>query len=275
MDTILQAVVMGLVQGFTEFLPISSTAHLIIVPYLLGWDDPFLTSLAFGVMLHLGTLVALLVYFWRDWLALVPAWFASLRDRSLGDDPNRKLAWLLLAATVPAAIAGFLLERLVSNEFREIGIVALSLALGAGLLWLVDRVTPKRLQIGQLSIPKAFGIGILQSIALLPGVSRSGASIAGGLIAGLTREEAARFSFLMAAPIIAGAGAYETLQLIRGGNDVRPELGPLVFGMLAAFVSGLLAIEFMLRYLRTHSFDLFVVYRLAAAAVVVVAFLNP
>ena len=266
---------MGVVQGLTEFLPISSTAHLIIVPYLLGWDDPFITSLAFGVMLHLGTLAALLAYFWREWLQLVPAWLASLRDRSLGGDPNRKMAWLLLAATVPAAIAGFLLERLVSTEFREIGIVAVSLAVGAGLLWLVDRVTAKRLQIGQLTIPTAFGIGVLQSIALLPGVSRSGASIAGGLIAGLTREEAARFSFLMAAPIIAGAGAYETLQLIRGGSEVRPELAALVFGMLAAFASGMLAVAFMLRFLRSHSFDLFVVYRLAAAAVVVVAFLTP
>jgi undecaprenyl-diphosphatase len=274
-DTIIQAVVMGIVQGLTEFLPISSTAHLIIVPYLLGWDDPFITSLAFGVMLHLGTLAALLVYFWRDWVQVVPAWFASLRERSLGDDPNRRLAWLLLAATVPAAIAGYLLESLVATEFREIGVVAASLAVGAGLLWLVDRVTPKRLQIGSLSIPTAFGIGVLQSFALLPGVSRSGASIAGGLIAGLTREEAARFSFLMATPIIAGAGAFETLQLIRGGNDVKPELAPLVFGMLAAFVSGMLAVAFMLRWLRTHSFDVFVVYRLVAAAVVVVAFLTP
>jgi undecaprenyl-diphosphatase len=215
-------------------------------------------------MLHLGTLAALLVYFWRDWLRLVPAWLASLRDRSLAADPDRKLAWLILAATIPAALAGFLLEDLVSTGFREIGIVAVSLVIGAGLLWLVDRATPQNREIGTLSLQAAVGIGVMQSVALLPGVSRSGASIGGGLIAGLTRAEAARFSFLMAAPIIAGAGAYETL-----------EPAALAAGMLAAFASGLAAVAFMLRYLRTHSFSIFVAYRLIVAVVVIVAFLTP
>jgi len=268
-------VIMGIVQGLTEFLPISSTAHLIIVPYLAGWDDPFITSLEFSVMLHLGTLAALLVYFWRDWLRLVPAWLASLRDRSLAADPDRKLAWLILAATIPAALAGFLLEDLVSTGFREIGIVAVSLVIGAGLLWLVDRATPQNREIGTLSLQAAVGIGVMQSVALLPGVSRSGASIGGGLIAGLTRAEAARFSFLMAAPIIAGAGAYETLQLLRGAGDVQFEPAALAAGMLAAFASGLAAVAFMLRYLRTHSFSIFVAYRLIVAVVVIVAFLTP
>src|SRR5215210_579739 len=138
METVLQALIMGVVQGLTEFLPISSSGHLILVPFLFGWKDPFITSLAFSVMLHIGTLAALLVYFRADWVRLVPAGFATIRDRSFRDDPDRRLAWLLVAATIPAALAGFLLGDVIEERFRDIGLVAFTLVIGAVVLWLAD-----------------------------------------------------------------------------------------------------------------------------------------
>jgi undecaprenyl-diphosphatase len=274
MDTIVQALVMGVVQGLTEFLPISSSGHLILVPAMLGWDDPFITSLAFSVMLHMGTLVALLVYFREDWLRLVPAGLAALRDRTFGDDPDRKLAWLLLATTIPAIIAGLILGDSVETAVRQPGLVALMLLVGAAILWIADRAKGSR-AIGGLTFPIALGIGAAQAIALIPGISRSGISIAAGRFAGLDRPSAARFSFLMAAPIIAMAGAYETIKLIRAGAESGVELGPMVVGMLAALISGLLAIHFLLRWLAGHSLDIFVVYRIVLAAIVIIWFLNP
>jgi undecaprenyl-diphosphatase len=139
METVLQALVMGIVQGLTEFLPVSSSGHLVIVPSLLGWQDPFITSLEFSVMLHLGTLAALLVYFREDWARLVPAGLAALRDRSFAGDPDRRLAWLIAAATVPAGIVGFLFDDLISDRFRQVGLVALMLVVGGAILWLAER----------------------------------------------------------------------------------------------------------------------------------------
>ncbi len=150
---------MGIVQGLTEFLPISSSGHLIIVPFLLGWTDPFITSLAFSVMLHIGTLVALLVYFRADWLRLVPAGFAAIRDRSFRADPDRRLAWLLVAATIPAAIVGFLLNDLIETAFREVGLVAVTLVVGAIILWLADRWGGQTKGVGDVTFPVAITIG--------------------------------------------------------------------------------------------------------------------
>lgn len=273
MDTLIQALIMGFTQGLTEFLPVSSSGHLIVVPYLLGFHDPFIDSLAFSVMLHLATLVALLVYFRRDWLRLVPAGLAAIRDRRIGDDPDRRLAWLLIVATIPAVIAGVLLNDLVETTFRSPALVALDLIVAAGVLWLADRVGSKVRGIDGVTFPVALGIGLAQAVALVPGVSRSGISISAGLFAGLTREAAARFSFLMSAPIIAGAGAWESLKLVRGEGTADVGIGPLVVGMLAALVAGLLAIEVTLRYLRTHPVTIFVVYRVLLGAAVLVAWL--
>ena len=139
MDLAFQALIMGIVQGLTEFLPISSSGHLIVVPFLFGWTDPFITSLAFSVMLHIGTLAALLAYFRADWVRLIPAGLAAIRDRSFRGDPDRRLAWLLVAATIPAAIAGFLLNDLIETAFRDTGLVAVTLVVGAFILWLADR----------------------------------------------------------------------------------------------------------------------------------------
>jgi undecaprenyl-diphosphatase len=275
MDTTAQALVMGLVQGLTEFLPISSSGHLIIVPALFGWTDPFIDSLEFSVMLHMGTLIALLVYFWRDWLVLVPAFFAALRDRSLEGDPLRRLAWLIAVTTIPAMVVGVLFNDFIESNVRRPEIVAILMVVGAILIWIADRWGALDRRMEGLTFPEAFGIGAAQALALFPGVSRSGISISAGRILGLDRESAARFSFLMAAPIIAGAGAWETLKLIRGQGGAAVEVAPMVVGMAAALVSGLAAIHFLLRWLSRHPLTIFVVYRLVLAGIVVIWFLQP
>ena len=274
METTFQALIMGIVQGLTEFLPVSSSGHLVIVPHLLGWTDPFITSLAFSVMLHLGTLVALLVYFRADWLVIIPVGVSSLRERSLGTDPNRKLAWLLVVATIPAVIAGPILNDRLEAAVRTAEDVAIALVIGAAILWLADQVGRKVDGIEKVTFPLALVFGLAQSIALVPGISRAGMTISAGLFAGLTREAAARFSFLMATPIIAGAGVFEARKLVTGEAGVPVQAGPLVVGMVAALVAGLAAIHLMLRYLRTHSYGIFVVERIVIAALVLVVFLS-
>lgn len=274
MDQLIAALVMGIVQGLTEFLPISSSGHHILVPQLLGWDDPFIESLAFSVMLHLGTLGALLVYFRADWLRLVPAGIAALRDRSLRGDPDRRLAWLIVVSMIPAVVAGLLLDDLAETAFREVRLVAITLVVGAAILWLADRWGAREREIGTLTFRTASAIGVAQALALVPGISRSGISISAGLFAGLTREAAARFSFLMATPIIAGAGAWETRKLLAGESTVAVSLDALAVGMVASFASGLVAIAFLLRFLRTQPVTVFVVYRLLLSVVVVAWWLS-
>jgi undecaprenyl-diphosphatase len=271
---LIQAIVLGIVQGLTEFLPVSSSGHLIIVPELLNWHDPFIESLAFSVMLHVATLLALLLYFRADWLRLIPAGLATVRDRSFRGDPDRRLAWLLAASTVPAVIVGLVFNDLIENGFREARLVAITLVIGAGVLWLADRVGSRNRQIDALTFPMALGIGAAQALALVPGISRSGISISAGLFAGLDRTAAARFAFLMATPITAGAGLWELRKILAGEAGVVLPLVPLVAGMLASLVAGLLAITVLMRFLRSHGTGVFVVYRLALAGLVVVAWLG-
>lgn len=274
MAVYIQALVMGLVQGLTEFLPVSSSGHLIIVPYLFGWTDPFITSLAFSVMLYMASLLALLIYFRADWLRLIPAGFAAIRDRSLQDDPDRRLAWLLVVATVPAVIAGIALNDIIESRVREAQLVAVMLVIGAGLLWIADRTSTRSKDVADVTFPAALSIGVAQAFALIPGISRAGISISAGLFLGLTREAAARFSFLMATPVIAGAGIWEARKLLTGESGVAVAAGPLVIGLVAALVSGLFAISALLRFLRSNSMTVFVVYRIALAALVFVAWVG-
>jgi undecaprenyl-diphosphatase len=273
-DTSIQALVLGLVQGLTEFLPVSSSGHLILVPWFFGWKDPFVTSLAFSVMLHMGTLLALLVYFWHDWLTLIPAGLASIRDRSLAGDPDRKMAWLIVVATIPAVLVGPILNDTIENAVREPAPVAVMLCVGAAILWLAERWGSKLREMNSLTFLGALGIGVAQVLALVPGISRSGVSIAAGLFQGLNREAAARFSFLMATPVVAGAGLFEALKLVKG-SSVKPELHLIAIGFVAAAISGLLAIRFMLAFLRRQSVNSFVVYRILLAAAVFVVLLSP
>ena len=274
MDQLIQAVVLGIVQGLTEFLPVSSSAHQIVIPALLGWDDPFIDSLSFSVMLHVATLVALLLYFQADWRRLIPAGLATIRDRSFNDDPDRRLAWLLVVATIPALIAGLLFNDAIETVFREPQLVAVTLVIGAVILWLADRLGSHARSIDGVTFPVALSIGVAQAAALVPGISRAGISISAGLFAGLDRTAAARFAFLMATPITAGAGIWELRKIVTGEADVVLPLVPLLAGMLAALIAGIAAIEVTLRFLRSHGVGVFVAYRIALAALVVVAWVG-
>ena len=276
MDLSIQALVMGLTQGLTEFLPISSSGHLILVPWLFGWKDPFIISLAFSVMLHMGTLLALLVYFWRDWCRLIPAGLATIRDRSFKSDKDRKMAWLIVVATIPAVLAGPIFTDTIESWVREPARVALMLCVGAAILWLADRWGSKAREMDSLTLGGAFAIGVAQVLALIPGISRSGISIAAGLFQGLTREAAARFSFLMATPVVAGAGLWEARKLLtHDASTPNPEAKLVAIGFITAAISGLLAIRFMLAFLRRQPTTVFVVYRVVAAVVVFAVLLSP
>ncbi|MFM2106498.1 MAG: undecaprenyl-diphosphatase [Chloroflexota bacterium] len=272
MDPYVQALLMGLVQGLTEFLPISSSGHLVVLPDLLGWEDPLLASLAFSVFLHMGTLLALILYFIRDWLAVLRSLGRLVRTRRVGTDPDRRLARNLILATIPAGAAGYALNDLAETTFRDPALVAGLLLAGGGVMLLADRFGRKNLGVDAIRAREAFIIGCGQALALLPGVSRSGISISFGMFIGLDRAAAARFSFLMATPIIAGAGVFEIRRLLAPDGLGGTDGGVLAVGFVAALLSGLLAIRFMLRFLRTHSLAVFVAYR-AVLAVAILAVL--
>ena len=274
MDVVLQAVLVALVQGLTEFIPVSSSAHLELVPWMAGWEEGGLVgSLAFDVFLHLGTLVALVAFFARDWVRLIGAALASLRERRIGDDPDRRVAWLLVAATVPAAIIGFALEGLIEEAFhRDSDAARLTIAgflvVGATALWLADRLGSRDRDLADLRLPSALAIGLSQALALLPGISRSGATLTAGLALGLDRESAARFSFLLATPITLGAGLYGSRRLLTESHTGTEWLA-IGAGFAVAAISGMIAIGFLLAWLRRRSVAVFSIYRIAFAALVV------
>lgn len=267
MLTIGQAVLLGTLQGATEFLPISSSAHLIIVPWLLGWK-PMHNQLAFDVALHFGTLLAVLVYFFFDWLLIVASYIGDLRQRRWLGGARGSLLLKVIVATVPGAVAGKLLEDPVEGFFyahhEHIWMVAATLALFGVLLVVAERVGKQARGETELSFLDAFLIGTAQAFAVIPGVSRSGVTILAGLLLGLRRPAAARFSFLLATPIIFGAVVLKI-------KDIQPaDLGaPLFAGVASAAIVGLIAIRFLLRYVETRRYDLFAIYRWILAGVVV------
>ena len=219
MDILFQAIVIGIVQGLTEFLPVSSSAHLILVPRVLGWNDAFILSPTFDVTLHLGTLVALVAYFWRDLWRYLLAFLLTLRDRRISGDPDRRMAMLLFASVIPGALLGVLLESFVDTFFREqLLVVCALLVVGAAILFVAERIARHTREMTDLRMIDAFGIGLAQALALFPGISRSGITISAGLAMGLKRESAARFSFLMSTPIIAGAGLWKLRELFTGSD---------------------------------------------------------
>ncbi|HEY6299450.1 MAG TPA: undecaprenyl-diphosphatase UppP [Candidatus Binatus sp.] len=255
MFSVFQAIVLGIVQGLTEFLPVSSSAHLILVPWLFKWrEDP---GLAFDVMLHLGTLLALLVFYWREWLEMV----MSIAN---GNRVQRRLLLLLIVASVPGAIIGVLLEKQAETIFRSPVLVAITLATLGILLWAADKFGAEKRKIGDLTFLDALLIGLSQAFAIIPGVSRSGATITTARFLGVERADAANFSFLMATPIIAGAGLLEVRKFFHSG--LTPQLG---WGFAASAVFGLLAIVWLLRFVRTNSYRPFAIYRIALAVLVV------
>ena len=248
----------------TEFLPISSSAHLILVPWIMGWPDQGLT---FDVVLHAGTLIAILTFFWKDWLQMVAGAFQ--RDRNLQGSQQPTLLLLIICGTVPAAVAGFLAQRTIETTLRSPFILSITLIGLALLLWLAERLSKRDRDLGQVSFPDAFSIGSAQALALIPGTSRSGITIATGLFRGFTREAAARFSFLLSAPITAGAGLKKLLDLRAAGIQDADRL-PMLFGFLSSLIIGYLTIKFLMKYLQRNTLHLFIVYRIALGVVILI-----
>jgi undecaprenyl-diphosphatase len=267
-----QALILGVTQGATELLPISSSGHLILVPWAAGWryleDHPDFNK-TFDVALHLGTLVAVIIYFWNDVVRLVGAWLGSVRRRRIRND-DEGVAWYVAVATVPAAIAGAAGENFIEKKLGNPWQIAILLAVFAVILWLADRVAARR-SIEEIGWTGAVGVGLAQCLALMPGVSRSGVTITAGRFLRLDRDRAARLSFLLLIPIVFGASVLKGLKdVVFGAGLPSGSAGPFVVGMLAAAVVGLVAIWALLGYVRRHTYSLFVLYRLALAAAILV-----
>ena len=269
---ILHAIVLGLVQGLSEFLPISSSGHLILVPWLFGWHDfaDNATEKAFDVALHIGTLVAVVAYFWADLVTYVRAGWQAARHRDEPASADGRLAWLLVASAIPAALVGALFEKTIDDKLGKPVIIAISLIAFGLLLGWADRRRGDRI-LEQYTRHDALSVGAAQILSLNPGTSRSGITITAARFLGLDRDAAARASFLMAIPITGGAVAYKMLKLAKDG--IPAGLGwPMVVGIITSCISGALAVWGTLRYVRRHSFRPFVIYRvLAGVAVLVVA----
>lgn len=263
--TLLQAVVLGLVQGLGEFLPISSTAHLVIAPWLLGWTDP---GLSFNIALHLGTLVAVVIYFWRDWVRLIRAFFMAVFERKIGDDPERRLVFFLIIALIPGAVIGFLLEEQAETVFRSPLLIAAAMIVMGIVLYVIDLLSAKNKGIEKISLVDSLVIGTLQALAIIPGVSRSGITISAGLFRKLNRQTAARFSFLLSTPIILGAGILQLRHILEGGLDLN-----FLVAIATAAVSGFFSIKYLLIYVQKRSYRIFVYYRFLFGVAVIALWL--
>jgi len=268
---LLHAIILGIIQGLTEFLPVSSSAHLALIPWLLGWNDQ---GLSFDIALHVGTVLAVVVYFFRDWVQVIGQGFGL----KIGSDPsirrNPKLLWLLVLGSIPAGIAGLLVKDLAENVWRNNQYLIGSMLILVGLfMWWADRQGSRKKDLGNVSAADSLTIGAAQALALVPGVSRSGITICAGLLRNLDRATAARFSFLLATPAIAGAAAKDAWDLMRHGggiagipHDMRMAL---LVGVIVSALVGALTIQFFLNFLRRRSLSFFVWYRVIFGIIVV------
>jgi undecaprenyl-diphosphatase len=263
-----EAIFLGIIQGFTEFLPISSSAHLILVPWMFGWQGTLIDSLNFDVALHAGTLAAILVFFWRDWLDLLKRFLAGLSDGTWKTGEGR-LVWFIVLATIPAGILGVKFEHVVEESFRNPLLIAAALVIVSVIMWASDRYSAKTAGMDRMTLGHALLIGCAQATALVPGVSRSGSTIIAALLVGYKREDAARFSFLLSTPVIAGAAVLKLAKLRLAPGEALPFAAGVVFSA----VVGYLSIKFLLAYLNRHSLNLFVWYRIGLAAAVVMLWL--
>lgn len=263
---IYQAVVLAIIQGLTEFLPVSSTAHLTLFPWFARWKDPGLT---FDVALHVGTLIAVFFFFWRMWVEMLAA-AAGLGNRA---DPEvrqkRRLFWYLVIGTIPGGIAGYLLEKQADAEFRTPVVIGIALVVVALFMWAGERMGKRDENLGQVTLADAIWIGVAQAFAVIPGVSRSGVTMSAGLFRGMNRESDARFSFLLSTPIIAGAALKKGFEIRHAGlpHDMR---APMLLGIIISAIVGYIVIGWLIRYLATRTFTPFVIYRLALGVAVLI-----
>lgn len=277
---ILEAIILGVVQGLTEFLPVSSTAHLALTPWLVtrlglaNWSDPGLT---FDVALHAGTLFAILLYFWRTWIQIIRAAlggkvvrFSETSDNQRDLTPEeqsreRQLLWYMIAASIPAALAGALLEKHIETTFRAPALVASMLIIVAVIMWIAERMSKFQKPLPQITLGDAMTVGVLQAFAVVPGVSRSGITITGGLFRNFTREAAARFSFLLSTPIIGGAALFKLHHVMKHGlpaGETAPGMAAFAGGIVVSALVGYATIAWFLRYLQTKTLTVFIVYRI-------------
>jgi undecaprenyl-diphosphatase len=273
-----ESVVLGIVQGLTEFLPISSTGHLRIVPALVGWDDP---GAAFTAVTQLGTMAAVVLYFREELIRIGMSWLGSLRvlrDRSSGSvrarfarlDLNARLGWYILFATIPIGIFGLAFKDQIENGARDLYLIASALIVGGLVLLAAEEVSKRNRGIEDINARDGAAVGLAQTLALVPGVSRSGATITAGLFMGLDRTSAARFSFLLSVPAVVLSGLFELAGILSGSEKQDVSTAKLAIATFLAFVTGYLAIAWMLRYLTSHSTIVFVVYRVLLGALVLV-----
>jgi undecaprenyl-diphosphatase len=265
MEEIIKAIVLGIVQGLTEFLPISSTAHLRIVPALFGWEDP---GAAYSAVIQIGTMLAVVIYFFKDLLKISSKVVMNLKNKKFITDYESKLGWYIIFGTIPIIIFGLLLENLIENEFRSLYVISFSLIFFAIILGIAEKLSKKNLDLKDITLGRALIVGFAQALALIPGASRSGVTITGGLFAGFNREAAARFSFLLSVPAVLLSGLYEFYKILPVLTD-QSALS-LIVATVTSFLSGILAIELLLRYLRTHSTFVFIWYRIALGILLLV-----
>jgi undecaprenyl-diphosphatase len=259
----LQAIVLGIVQGLTEFLPISSSAHLRIVPALFGWPDP---GAAFTAVIQLGTMVAVLAYFWREILQISAAWVRGIWDADVRRGAEYRIAWYVIIATIPIGLLGLVFSDQIKTGARNLWITATALIVFGLIMWVADLTSRRERDEERISVGDGISIGLAQSLALVPGVSRSGATITAGLFRGLTREAAARFSFLLSIPAVVLSGLYELKDVGKAGG---PPVGVTGLATVLAFVVGYASIAWLLRYLTRHSTVVFVLYRVAMGALLI------
>jgi undecaprenyl-diphosphatase len=267
--SLIHAIILGVVQGITEFLPVSSSGHLILVPWFFDWrfflENPELNK-TFDVALHVGTFLALLAYFWREIGRLIVSFFRTITRRR-NESPEERLVWYLLVGTIPAGIAGVALESFIEDQLGRPWLIAILLAVFGLVIYVVDRYAPQRRDIDDMRWSDAIWIGVAQVLALAPGVSRSGITMVTGRGLGLDRESAVRYSFLLSIPVTGAAAAYKLLKVAMNGLPPGTT-GPFIWGTLFSAVAGFIVVAFLLSWVRKHTFLIFAVYRWALAALV-------
>ena len=267
--SLLQSIILGIIQGLTEFLPISSSAHLVLVPYLLGWKIPADEAFIFNVLVQVSSLAAVIAYFWRDLITILGAWLGGIVHKKPFADPHARMGWLLILATIPAGVFGLLIKDLVEQAFASPVATAIFLFVTAGFLTASEYFSRKNKEVEQLNWKYALWIGVAQAISIFPGISRSGATISGGMVCGLKRTDAARFAFLMSIPILLAAGLLASLDLVKIGGigDMLPVFIP---GFVVSAIVSYLAIRWLLKYLTQRPLYIFAIYCTLLGAIILV-----
>ncbi len=268
--SIIQALILGIVQGLTEYIPVSSTAHLILVPWLLGWNLDPQAKFVFDILIQWGTLVGVVIYFWRDIWAILRGVFNDAKARKIGSTPDARLGWWVILATIPAVIAGVLFKNTVEKLYTQYLIIAIIMIAAAGLMIAAERRGRRNRRVAEMTAVDAGAIGLWQVLALMPGVSRSSATVSGGMLRHFERAEAARFSFLMSIPALLGAGVVALKDLFSVPGLLSSLALPLAVGFAAAALSGYLSIRWLLGYLQRQSLNVFTIYRLAFGALCII-----